>query len=140
MRTLASLLMIGAGLVVTALTPGVALAQVGAGGTTNVMTNPYTNPYLNPYLNPALSNNTVNKNDALMYLWTAQQQPGGVLAQNPSAAATRRGQSPVAQNTRSSMRPGGGASRYFNPTQAAPADRLGGHFQRTNRYFGSNGR
>ena len=138
MRTMASLFLLGSAL---AATTGVAAGQVGAGGTTNVMTNPYTNPYLNPYLNPGLSNGTVNKNDALMYLWTAQQQPGGLLAQNPAAAAARRSRGPVTESPGlATMRPGGGASRYFNPSRPAPANRFVGHYQRTNRYFGSNGR
>ncbi len=120
----------------------------------NPLTNPYTNPYLNPYLNPAMTTGTMNRNDALLYLYSAQQTPGGLLGGRPTAATSsppaprtaaarsagvRTG---VAEMPRSVMQPGAGAARYFNrgslsgPSTGVP----GAKYMRHDRYFSSNGR
>ncbi len=119
------------------------------------LTNPYMNPYLNPYLNPSMTTGTVNRNDALLYLYSAQQMPGGLLggrapaatASVPAAtrvvaarsAGVRTG---VAEMPRSVMQPGASAARYFNrgslagPTTGLP----GAKYMRHERYFSNNGR
>ena len=121
----------------------------------NPLTNPYTNPYLNPYLNPAMTTGTVNRNDALLYLYSAQQMPGGLLGARPPAAtssapaATRTVaarsfgvRAGVAEMPRSVMQPGAGAARYFNrgsvsgPATSVPESK----FMRHERHFSSNGR
>jgi hypothetical protein len=76
----------------------------------NPITQPYMNPYNNPYLNPALSAGTTSRNDAMLYLWAAQQQPGGLMGPRSTESASVR----PAEMPRSAMQPGGGASRYFN--------------------------
>jgi hypothetical protein len=119
------------------------------------LTNPYMNPYLNPYLNPAMTSQPMTRNDSLLYLWSAQQMPGGLLGGPTQAgpgvargstrmiAARPNGvRTGVAEMPKSAMQPGGGASRYFNgytsagPSIGAPASK----FQRHDRYFSNNGR
>lgn len=98
--------------------------------------NPYMNPYANPYLNPAMTVGTVNRNDALVYMWAAQQQPGGLLGGRRANAKqpTRPAEMP---NTLSL--PARGASHYFGrPDPSVPG--TGGRYQRFNRYYSSNGR
>lgn len=121
----------------------------------NPLTNPYMNPYLNPYLNPAMTTGTVNRNDSLLYLYAAQQMPGGLLGARQPAATSASPSPPRsvasrsagvrtsgAEMPRSVMQPGAGASRYFNRGPAAgPATSLpGATFMRHDRYFSSNGR
>ena len=121
------------------------MGPAGMATGSNPMLNPYTNPYANPLLNPALTIGTTNRSDALLYLWSAQQQPGGLLSASaaggrPRAAAS--GSSRVAEMPKSAMTPGGSASKYFNrgmtsvQAGSAPASRYGRH----GRYFGQNGR
>lgn len=102
----------------------------------NPLTQPYLNPYNNPYLNPALSAGTTSRNDALMYLWAAQQQPGGLMGPRNSAATSAR----PAEMPRSAMQPGGGASRYFNRGPANSPEDLGRRYGRQDRYYSHNGR
>lgn len=122
---------------------GEADAQTGRGAATapaaNGFVNPYMNPYMNPYLNPAMTVGPTNRNDAMLYLWAAQQQPGGLLGPRPAKAT---GATPVAEMPKSAMQPGGGASRFFNrgPTPTGGAKGLGKQYQRYNRYYSNNGR
>ena len=139
---------------VAALSGRAAQAQVPGAGSTP-MTNPYMNPYLNPYLNPAMTNVPMNRNDSLLYLYSAQQMPGGLLGgplpaasvngravNRPVASSSAGARSGVAEMPRSVMQPGGGASRYFNrgslagPATGTPTSK----FLRHDRYFSSNGR
>ena len=139
---------------VAALAGREAQAQVPGAGSTP-MTNPYMNPYLNPYLNPAMTTAPMSRNDSLLYLYSAQQMPGGLLGgQQPAAGANGRAatktvaastggaRSGAAEMPRSLMQPGGGASRYFNrgpvagPAVGVPTSK----FLRHDRYFSSNGR
>ena len=121
----------------------------------NPLTNPYMNPYMNPYLNPSMTTGTVSRNDALLYLYSAQQMPGGLLgarqpaatASTPSAprtvaARTAGVRTGVAEMPRSVMQPGAGAARYFNrgPVSGPAATLPGAKFMRHERYFSSNGR
>lgn len=138
-----------------ALACGEARAQApGAGSST--FANPYMNPYMNPYINPLATVNAGNRNDALLYLWSAQQMPGGLMggpapragaggapgsprAGSPGPAA---GRTAVAEMPRSAMQPGGGASRYFNKgSLAGPSSGVpGSRYQQHARYFSNNGR
>jgi hypothetical protein len=103
------------------------------------MMNPYMNPYVNPYLNPAMTTNATSRGDAMLYLWSAQQQPGGLLSPRPvgSSGGTR-----VAEMPKSAMQPGGGASRYFHrgSSSASGTSGLGKQYQRFNHYYSHNGR
>ena len=98
------------------------------------MINPYMSPYANPYLNPALTVGSTNRNDALLYLWAAQQQPGGLLAGPASApgAGSVRG--------RSAAIGAGGASRYYQRNSPRAVSSAVGRFQDHGRYFGNTGR
>jgi hypothetical protein len=105
------------------------------------LANPYMNPYVNPLLNPALTNGTTaSRNDALLYMWAAQQQPGGLLGPSLRDARGGRSTNRAAEMPRSAMSPAGGASKYFqrgpSALAATRAGRSGGH----QRYFGQNGR
>ncbi len=102
----------------------------------NPIAQPYMNPYNNPYLNPALSAGTTSRNDALMYLWAAQQQPGGLMGPRSTSAASPR----PAEMPRSAMQPGGGAARYFNRGPASGPDDLSRRYGRQDRYYSHNGR
>jgi len=124
--------------VLAAVTSGDRASAQGVGVVpSGPITNPYMSPYANPYLNPALTVGATNRNDALLYLWSAQQQPGALLGPPIRQAKARP---VVAEMPRSAMTPGGGASRYFqrvaSPQGAAPARR----YDRHDRYFNSNGR
>lgn len=130
------------------LTGGQVLAQgpmgtSGTGAGANPITNPYMSPYANPYLNPALTVNSTNRNDALLYLWSAQQQPGGLLAPGgPGNVRSGSTGSRVAEMPKTAMVPGGGASKYFSrgttaaQVGSAPSSRYG----RQGRFFAHNGR
>ena len=123
-----------------------AQVPVGPPATTpgnGALLNPLMNPYANPYLNPGLTMSSTSRNDALLYLYSAQQQPGGLLggpAFPPGGSAAKK--SGAAEIPRSAMMPGGGASKYFNrgsltaPLAVAPGARYG----RQNRYFSHNGK
>src|SRR5262249_20180221 len=87
MPKLLSRFLLGAAAMAFVGVAGIARAQApaqglggGASGGSNPLTNPYMNPYINPYLNPAYTGGTMTRNDALLFLWSAQQQPGGLLA------------------------------------------------------------
>lgn len=144
MRRIAHRVVLGLSACGTLLAGSAANAQ-GPAPTANTpagsLANPYVNPYLNPYLNPALTTGSTSRNDAMLYLWAAQQQPGGLLGPRPTG---RTGSSSrVAEMPRSAMKPGGGASRFFNRGQTAAAggaDGLGNRYQRMNRYYSNNGR
>lgn len=126
-----------------------ARAQVGQGGAGTTppaagLVNPYMSPYMNPYLNPSQTTNATSRSDAMIYLWMAQQQQGGLLGPRPTAAsrASSTG-SRVAEMPRSAMQPGAGASRYFSRGPASVGrgnEGLGKRYQRLNRYYGNNGR
>lgn len=119
------------------------------------LTNPYMNPYMNPYLNPMMTTGPTSRSDSLLYLWSAQQMPGGLLG-GPMPAATAKApvaprmvvarsagvKTGVAEMPKSAMQPGGGASRYFNRgTLAGPSSGTpGSQFGRHERYFSNNGR
>lgn len=111
-----------------------------ASGGANPFTNPYMNPYINPYLNPINSGGTMSRNDALLYLWSAQQQPGGVLSPGYQGRGARAGVSKAAEMPRSAMKPGGGAAKYFNRgTVATSAQGPVARYGRLDRYFNHNG-
>ena len=136
MRTLATRMLLGVTALAAAQVGGIARAQSVRGGSAGnspaPITSPYANPYANPYLNPALTVGTTNRNDALLYLWAAQQQPGALLGP-PLPRDTARASRSVEIGT-SAMTPGGGASRYFqrgDPTRNAQA----GRYQRRGRFF-----
>ena len=119
------------------LASGGAMAQAPVGGSSAVgspITNPYLSPYGNPYLNPALTTNATSRNDALLYLWAAQQQPGGLLGPRPAPP-----QRP-ARFAGSSMQPGGNAASYFGRGPTVPENGLNNRYNRINRYFPNNGR
>jgi hypothetical protein len=126
--------------------PGASQPGMGLPGTTPGVTpslaNPYTNPYLNPYLNPIMMSqpNSVGRNNALLYMWGAQQAPGGLLASPPlPGSRTRAAERKPAEMPRSSMLPGGSATSYFQ-RGAVANDKSRVYYQRKNRYFGNNGR
>src|SRR5262249_45094774 len=96
--------------------------------------NPYTSPYMNPFLNPdmMMAQPTPGRSNTLLYLWGAQQAPGGLLAPMPSARS--RPAARAAEMPNSLMVPGGGASHYFQrgPVTASSARP---YYQRQGRYF-----
>ena len=120
-----------------------AKAQTARGATSpppvTGIVNPYMNPYMNPYLNPAMAVGSTSRNDAMLYLWSAQQQPGALLGPR---AAKPSGSARVAEMPKSAMQPGGSATKYFNrgPATAAGTNGLGKQYQRFNRYYSHNGR
>jgi hypothetical protein len=107
-----------------------------AGGLGGAYANPYTNPLLNPYMMMMQPN--VGRTNALLYMWGAQQGPGGLL-NNPVANSRSRTASTASRTLRQSMRPGGRASYYFS-RGAVSAETSRSYFQRYNRYYGSIGR
>jgi hypothetical protein len=125
-----------------------ARAQVPVGPTAmapgnGALLNPLMNPYANPYLNPSLTMSSTSRNDALLYLYTAQQQPGGLLggpAFPPGGSGAKK--SGAAEMPRSAMQPGGGASKYFNRGSLAAQSTVpsGSRYGRSNRYFSHNGK
>ncbi len=114
-------------------------ASSGLPASNNTMLNMYGNaaynPYLNPYLNPLVTGQGTNPNNALLYLWSAQQMPGGLMAPQATSSPAPR----AAEMHRSGQGPAGGASRYFSRT-TPNKDGSAHYYQRTNRYFGNNGR
>lgn len=119
------------------LMTGEARAQVRRAPAPVPIPNPYTNPYTNPYLNPALTTGSMGRNDALLYLWAAQQQPGGLLAtrgQTPAASA------PEVEVPGGAMRPGGNAAHYFGRSPAPARHAVDNRYNRLNRYYPKIGR
>lgn len=120
-----------------------AAAQAGRQGPVtsapSPITNPYTSPYTNPFLNPAMTLGSVSRDDALLYLWAAQQQPGALLGPRVDQRAGS-GKSLAAEMPRSAMTPGGSASRYFQRGAPIAAAGTGRRYQTLGRFFGSNGR
>jgi hypothetical protein len=103
-----------------------------AGGLGGVYANPYTNPLINPYMMMMQPN--VGRTNALLYMWGAQQGPGGLL-NNPVPNSRSRATNTASRTPRQSMRPGGQASYYFSRgTVSAETSRS--YFQRYNRYYG----
>lgn len=129
-----------------------ALAAVGAGrdakaqgarqglvsSTPSPITNPYLSPYANPFLNPALTLGSTNREDALLYLWAAQQQPGGLLG--PRIDPSRSGKPRAAEMPRSATIAGRSTARYFQRGVPGTAGGTGRRYQSYGRYFGNNGR
>jgi hypothetical protein len=52
----------------------------GASGaqTGTTLANPMANPYVNPFMNPYMTMFPTDRNDTLMYFWSAQQARGGL--------------------------------------------------------------
>ena len=136
MRSLGTTALLGVAALAAAHAGGIASAQGVRGGSAGTapapITSPYTNPYTNPFLNQALTVGSTNRNDALLYLWAAQQQPGALLG--PPLPRDKARASRSVEIKTSAMTPGGGASRYFqrgDTTRNAPA----GNYQRRGRFF-----
>jgi hypothetical protein len=126
------------GVTIVILGGGSAFAQGrSATASKSVGYNPYQNPYANPYLNPALTVTNTTRSDALIYLWAAQQQPGGLLVPRPATASAVQ---PAAEIPASVSQAAGGAGRYFGRGTNQSVPGTGNRYQRFNRYFFSNGR
>lgn len=129
--------------------PAGALAQVGSNGSmsssstmppASMMANPYMNPYLNPYLNPMATQQPMNAQNALMYMYMANSANGGMGSGRLSGT---RG-TPAAKSKAAEMpytaHPGGGAARYFNPGAGGGNPGAGRYYNQRGRYFQNNGR
>ncbi len=125
---------------VTAQVGGTRPTSTGAGMPASaMMANPYLNPYLNPYMNQAMTQQPMNSNNALLYLYASQAANGGIGSGRISGS---RGQAPKpvpAVTATPARTPGGGASRYFNPG-SVNANGAGRYYNRSGRYFMNNGR
>lgn len=105
-----------------------------------MMANPYLNPYLNPYMNPGATQQPMNGNNALLYLYAANSANGGVGSGRLSGTRGTPAPRPrVAELPNSVSVPGGGAARYFNPGPVN-AGNGGRYYNRGGRYFQNNGR
>ena len=141
---------IGVGLVLAAwawVEPAGALAQVGPSGattsgsvlplpsTSTMMSNPYL--YMNPYLNPGITQQPMNGNNALLFLYAANSANGGLGSGRMSGT---RGGAPVrkAAEMPYTAHPGGGAARFFNPGLRTSAG-AGRYYSQRGRYFQNNG-
>jgi hypothetical protein len=107
-------------------------------GTSAPITSPYMSPAMNPFLNPALTVAPMNRNDALLYFWASQQQPGALLG--PRLDRSRPDRPRAAEIPTSLMTPGGGAARYFQRGNPVAAGGTGRRYHNIGRYFGNNGR
>jgi hypothetical protein len=104
-----------------------------------MMSNPYLNPYLNPYMNPAMTQQPMNSNNALLYLYAAQAANGGVGSGRMSGARMQATQPRAALAGTPASTPGGGAARFFNPGPVN-VNGAGRYYNRSGRYFMNNGR
>jgi hypothetical protein len=137
----------GIGLVILAwalISPLEASAQFAPpptpGASTSPFTgNPYLNPALNPYLNPAMTQQPINRNNALLYLYAAQSANGGIGSGQLSNARVSRPQPKAAEMPNSASTPGGGAARFFNPGPVN-TNQAGRYFNQRSRRPVNNGR
>ena len=138
---------IGVGLVISAwalLEPAGASAQVGSMSSGSamppsaMMANPYLNPYLNPYMNPLATQQPMNAQNALMYMYMANSANGGMGSGRLSG--TRGGTAAKAKPAQMpyTAHPGGGAARYFNPGPGTGGT-AGRYYSQRGRYFQNNG-
>jgi hypothetical protein len=130
------------------LEPGAASAQFGGAGSAtsgtgtplSMMANPYMNPYMNPYLNPLATQQPMTAQNAMLYMYMANQANGGLGSGRLSG--TRGGAATAAKSRVAEMpytaHPGGGAARYFNPGPRA-ANGAGRYYNQSGRYFQNNG-
>jgi hypothetical protein len=120
------------------------LAQVGGTGSamspTSMMANPYLNPYLNPYMNPMATQQPMNAQNAMLYMYMANSANGGIgsgrISGTRGAGATQA-KAKVAEMPYTAH-PGGGASRYFNPGTGS-GNMSGRYYNQRGRYFQNNG-
>jgi hypothetical protein len=104
-----------------------------------MMANPYLNPYLNPYMNAAATQQPMNANNALLYMYMANAANGGIGSGRLSTARAQAPAPKAALAGSSARTPGGGAARFFNPGPVN-ANGAGRYYNRSSRYFMNNGR
>lgn len=105
----------------------------------SMMANPYLNPYLNPYMSPIATQQSMKPGNALLYMYAANSANGGLGSGRLSG--TRGGlpsRAKPAEMPNSAAHPGGGASRYFNPSPSSVSS--GRYYNQRGRYFQNNGR
>jgi hypothetical protein len=117
-----------------------------------MMTNPFFNPALNPGLYGMTGSKPLSAGDAAFYLYSANAANGGLGSGRlsgtrpfPSSAAAQnprgKGGKPAkaAEMPLSTMQPGGGASKFFNPGPVN-VNGAGRYYSRRNPYFQNNRR
>ena len=139
---------IAVGLVISAwalLEPAGASAQVGSSTTgsamppTAMMANPYLNPYMNPYLNPLATQQPMNAQNAILYMYMANSANGGLGSGRISGTRGGAAAKPKAAEMPYTAHPGGGAARFFNPGPVNSGG-AGRYYNQRGRYFQNNGR
>lgn len=124
--------------------PSVVQAQTGAVGSStamppaSMMANPYLNPYLNPYMNPMATQQPMNAQNAMMYMYMANSANGGLGSGRISGTRGGTPAKPKVAEMPYTAHPGGGASRYFNPGPGS-GNGSGRYYNQRGRYFQNNG-
>jgi hypothetical protein len=107
--------------------------------------NPFANPYMNPFMNPYATMQPMDRSAMLLYLLKSRDATGAIGSGQLNGSRPAPGGAKVdgkrraAEMPRTSMTPGGGASRYFRRAPETAQGRAA-YFERQNRYFGNNGR